>query len=110
MLNTQSEFTANALLNCGCEGSCIDAKFVKERNLNTIPLPHPIPVYNADGQPNSEGPIQEVVILEIQIKGHIERLELGVTNLGNGQIFLRHDWLKVHNPLIDWKEGIVEFD
>ena len=41
---------------------------------------------------------------------HIERLELGVTRLGTEKIFLGHDWLRLHNPQIDWQTGIVEFN
>src|SRR5204863_2642662 len=26
------------------------------------------------------------------------------------QIFLGHDWLKLHNPSIDWREGIITMD
>lgn len=32
-----------------------------------------------------------------------------VTNLGTNTIFLSHDWLKLHNPFIDWKYGTVTF-
>ena len=37
-------------------------------------------------------------------------MDFGVTNLGKGEIFLGHDWLKLHNPSIDWREGTVDFD
>jgi hypothetical protein len=37
-------------------------------------------------------------------------MEFGVTNFGKGEIFLGHDCLKIHNPSIDWRKGLVEFD
>ena len=52
----------------------------------------------------------EAIVLELRIGDHIECIDLGVTNLGKGQIFLGHDWLKLHNPSIDWRMGLVGFD
>jgi hypothetical protein len=42
-----------------------------------------------------------MVTLELRVGHHVERIDFGVTNLGKGQIFLGHDWLKTHNPSID---------
>ena len=109
-LDTREENTAEVLLDSGCEGSCIDIKYVRDHGLSTTPLPRPIPVYNADGQLNVDGPISEMITLQLRIDNHIERIDLGVTNLGKGQIFLGHDWLKRHNPSIDWRKGIVTFN
>ena len=109
-LDDRSVHATQALIDSGCEGSCIDIKFVRERGLNTKKLPRPIHVLNADGTPNEEGPISEYITLEMRIGDHIERLDFGVTNLGRGQVFLSFDWLKLHNPQIDWREGLVEFD
>ena len=74
------------------------------------PLRFPIPVYNADGQLNVDGPISEMITLQLRIDNHIERIDFGVTNLGKEQIFLGHDWLKRHNPSIDWRKGTVTFN
>jgi hypothetical protein len=109
-LDNLSEHKANALLDSGCEGSCIDIKYVRRLGLNTTKLPRPIPILNADGQPNLEGRISETISLELKIGEHVERMDFGITNLGRGEIFLGHDWLKLHNPSIDWREGTVDFD
>ena len=108
-LDTRAEHTADALIDSGCEGSCIDVKYVIQNKLNTRKLARPIPVLNADGQPNVEGPISEMVSLELRIGTHIERIDFGVTNLGKGEIFLGHDWLKIHDPDISWRTGTVSF-
>src|SRR5277367_6159508 len=109
-LDTRDEYKADALLDSGCEGSCIDVKYVQRLGLNTTKLPRPIPVFNADGQPNSDGPISEMISLELKIGEHLEKIDFGVTNLGRGEIFLGHDWLKLHNPSIDWRESLIEFN
>jgi hypothetical protein len=109
-LDTRAEHKADALLDSRCKGSCINVKYVQKHGLHTQKLARPIPVLNADGQPNSEGPISEFISLELWIGQHWERMEFGVTNLGKGEIFLGHDWLKINNPSIDWRKGLVEFD
>ena len=109
-LDTRSAHAAEALIDSGCEGSCIDRTYVQERGIITQKLPRPIAVLNADGSPNEAGPIAEFVELEMRIGDHIERIEFGVTSLGRGQVFLGFDWLKRHNPSVDWREGLVEFD
>ena len=109
-LGALEQHHADALINSGCEGSCIDVKYIWEHNIPTRRLPRPIPVFNADGQPNQDGPIEEMVSLTLTINDHTEQIDLGVTNLGWGQLFLGHDWLKFHNPSIDWQTGLLQFN
>ncbi|KAJ3897005.1 hypothetical protein F5879DRAFT_814302, partial [Lentinula edodes] len=35
---------------------------------------------------------------------------MAVTNLGKTDIFLGIDWLRYHNPSIDWKESTLTFE
>ena len=42
-----------ALIDSGCTGSSIDEGFVQQHHIPTHELPQSIPVYNADGTPNS---------------------------------------------------------
>ncbi|EGN91060.1 hypothetical protein SERLA73DRAFT_67790, partial [Serpula lacrymans var. lacrymans S7.3] len=88
--------TVEALLDSGCTGSCIDSQFVKDKRYETRKIPRPIPVYNADGTLNKNGAINEFVILLMEIDGHVEKIHLAVTNLGNGKMFLGHEWLNKH--------------
>ena len=39
-----------------------------------------------------------------------EKLVMGVTKLNSADIFLGHEWLKHHNPSIDWTHGQIVFD
>ncbi len=43
------------------------------------------------------------------IKGHAERIDLAITNLGKKDIYLGHDWLKRHNPSVNWKMQSILF-
>jgi hypothetical protein len=109
-LDTNIKRASKALLDSGCEGSCIDTKAVEKYQLPVSKLHHPIPVYNADGSRNLAGSVTGFVTIQIRIGAHIERIDLGVTNLGTSEIFLGHDWLKKHNPSIDWRDGSLQFD
>jgi Retroviral aspartyl protease len=99
-----------ALLDSGCTGSCIDKEFVRKNNIQTKKVPLPIPVYNADGSLNEGGPITEFVEVRMVIQDHTERIHLAVSNLGKTELFIGHEWLKKHNPNIDWRTSTLTFD
>ncbi|TFK58539.1 hypothetical protein BDN72DRAFT_750576, partial [Pluteus cervinus] len=48
-------FQVEALIDSGATLSVIDQSFVKENKIDTIKIPIPIKVYNADGSPNAVG-------------------------------------------------------
>ena len=41
-------------------------------------------------------------------KTYSERMLLAVSRLGKQSLILDYDWLKDHNPKIDWEKGEVE--
>ena len=108
--NTQHQYKAKTLIDCGCEGTCINQRYVDEQGLQVRKLALPISVYNYDGTINEEGAITGCVNLKLHVGDHIEEIEFGVTNLGSHDIFLGHDWLKKHNPNIDWQRGLSSVD
>ena len=67
-------------------------------------------MYNTDGTLNNGGSITCTVTLRLTIGRHLERITFGVTNLGNSDLFLGHEWLKYHNPTIDWEESTLKFN
>ena len=62
-----------------------------------------------DGTCNQAGDITEFVELHLSIGGHHERIDLAVTDLGSKDLYLSHDWLKRHNPSVNWQTGSVFF-
>jgi len=76
--------------------------------MNTRTLSRNIPVFNVDGSPNEAGQISEVVDVVLRYKTHSERMLLAVSGLGKQSLILGCDWLKDHNPKIDWEKGEVE--
>jgi len=76
--------------------------------MNTQTLSRNIPIFNIDGSPNETGQISEVVDVVLRYKTHSERMLLAVSGLGKQSLILSYDWLKGHNPKIDWEKGEVE--
>jgi len=96
------------LLNSGCSASAIDEEFIQEKKIPMFNLPISIPVYNSDGTKNTSRLITKFAMLELNIGNHSERLPLAITHLSMHALFLGHDWLKIHNPAINWKEGTIQ--
>ena len=100
--------SVKALLDCRATRSLIDRDFIHLRGMNTWTLSCNIPVFNIDGSPNKAGQISEVVDVVLRYKTHSERMLLAVSGLGKQSLILGYDWLKDHNPRIDWEKGEVE--
>jgi len=101
-------YSVEALLDSGATGSLIDRDFVRSKGINTRTLSHNILVFNVDSSPNKAGQISEVVDIVLHYKTHSERMLLAVSGLGKQSLILGYDWLKDHNPRIDWEKGEVE--
>ena len=76
--------------------------------MNTWTLSHNIPVFNVDGSPNKAEQISEVVDIVFRYKTHSKRMLLAVSRLGKQSLILGYDWLKDHNPKIDWEKREVK--
>jgi len=100
--------SVEALLDSGATGSLINRDFVCSKGMNTWTLSHNILVFNVDGSPNEAGQISEVVDVVFRYKTHSERMLLAVSGLGKQSLILGYDWLKNHNPKINWEKGKVE--
>ena len=97
------------LLDSRCTRTTIDERFAKEKGLKTYKLPVPIPVYNVDGSINSTRSIREFAIVEMRIGDHSKQIAIAMSNLSTHPIFLGYDWLRKHNPQIDWKAKTLQF-
>ncbi|SJL08909.1 uncharacterized protein ARMOST_12283 [Armillaria ostoyae] len=108
-LTNRQVFATKGLVDSGCTSSAINRAFVQEHRLDTVKTAIPIIVYNADGSRNKGGDITEYVEVRLTIGNHEERIDLAVTDLGAKDLYLGHDWLKRHNPVINWETGTVIF-
>ncbi|SJL17084.1 uncharacterized protein ARMOST_20626 [Armillaria ostoyae] len=108
-LTNRQVFATRGLVDSGCTSSAINRAFVQKHHLDTVKTAIPIIVYNADGSRNKGGDITEYVEVRLTIGNHEERIDLAVTDLGAKDLYLGHDWLKRHNPVINWETGTVIF-
>jgi Retroviral aspartyl protease len=106
-LDTREVFSTTALLDSGTTDSFIDKGMIDCYGLEVIAFDRPIPVFNADGGRNKLGDITGYVDLEMSIRDHKEIMQLHATSLGQERIFIGHDWLRKHNPDINWESGEV---
>jgi len=106
--DTSELHSVKALLDSGATGSFIDRDFVRSKEMNTWTLLRNISVFNVNGSPNEAGQITEVVDVVLHYKTHSERMLLAVSGLGKQSLILGYDWLKDHNPKVDWEKGEVK--
>jgi len=106
--DTSELHSVKALLDSGATGSFIDRDFIRSKGINTWTLSCNIPVFNVNSSPNEAGQISEVVDVLLRYKTHSERMLLAVSGLGKQSLILGYNWLKDHNPKIDWEKGEVE--
>jgi len=97
-----------ALLDCGATGSFIDRDFIHSKGMNTQTLSQNILVFNVDSSPNEAGQITKVIDVVLHYKTHSKRILLAISKLGKQSLILGYDWLKDHNPKIDW-EKVTKF-
>jgi len=68
---------------------------------------------NIDGTLNKQGVMRYAAILQMGMSvdpNHWETVEVAITNIGQNEILLGMDWLRAHNPSIDWGAKTIKFD
>ncbi len=104
-LENLTKISTSALVDSKCMSSTINRTFMEQHNIPTHATAAPIPIYNADRTKNQGRAITKYTEIHLKIGDHAEQIDLAVTELSNQQIFLGHDWLTRHNPLVNWKTG-----
>ena len=107
-MDTSKLYSVKALLDSRATGSFINRDFVHSKGINTQTFLCNILVFNVDGSPNEAGQISEVIDILLHYKTYSERMLLAISGLGKQSLILGYNWLKDHNPKIDWEKGEVE--
>ena len=111
IVSEEGKTDAKALLDSGAEGVYINANYVKKHQLPLQNLKILIYPRNVDRTPNRNGAIRHAAILQMEMgDDHKERVLFLVTDTENHDILFGMDWLKVHNPNIDWANNQIHMD
>jgi len=97
-----------ALLDSGAMGIFMDKQTAARHGFKLQKLERPIAVRNVNGTNNSGGAIMHQVECNVFFKGHIERMQMDVCDLGKTEVILDMLWLMAHNPEINWETGEVK--
>ena len=100
----QKQISTYAFIDCGTTSSHISDTFVKCHSLPQKAKTTSIPIYTIDDQPLASGLLTHNVITQINIHDHTEITTLGICSMPY-LVLLSLDWLKQHNPAIDWTKG-----
>ena len=73
-------------------------------------MPLIILVYNINDTLNKNRSIKEFIMLQLVINDHYKHIDLTVIELGDINLFLEYNWLKIHNLSINWVNTILSFN
>ena len=107
-MDTSKLHSIKALLDSGATRSFINRDFICLKGINTWTLSRNIPVFNVDGSPDEARQISQVIDVLLCYKTYSERILLAISELGKQSLILGYNWLKNHNPKINWEKGEVE--
>jgi hypothetical protein len=96
-----------ALLDCGASSEFMDSEFVKLHNIPLIKLRKPQITRNTDGTLNEQGVVTHKAIIDLRINRKEEPTSFFIAGLGKDNIILGLTWLRKHNPIVNWKGGML---
>ena len=99
--------TVKVLLDSGATGMFVDRKFVEKNGFKLEKLERAVKIRNVNRTKNSGGIVTHEIECNVYYKGHVERMQLDVCDLGRTEVILGISWSVAHNPEIDWEKGEV---
>jgi len=102
--DTSKLHSIKALLDSRVTRSFINRDFICSKGINIWTLLCNIPVFNVNSSPNKARQISKVVDVLLYYKTYSKRMLLAISRLGKQSLILGYNWLKDHNPKIDWEK------
>ncbi|KAF5372651.1 hypothetical protein D9615_009824 [Tricholomella constricta] len=98
-----------ALVDSGASASCISDVFAKRHSLPRRVKDIPVPIIAVDNRPIASGLVSSDVVTQLTVDKHSECIALGVVAVPF-PVILGLDWLRRHNPRIDWSNPDLSLD
>ena len=106
-LHTNTPVQTYALVDSGASGNYISRQLY---NILSTGRRHKRQLYQltmANGQ--TELVCHKMQPMEIVTRHHAERIHLNIVKLATQDIYLGMPWLKKHNPVVNWRIGVLMF-
>ena len=100
-IDMQEGIMVEALLDSGMTGLVMSSEFTRKQGFKLKKLERPMNVRNVNRSLNKEGPIENMVEVNIYYQGHRERMEIDVIGGQKWTVILGILWLARHNHEID---------
>jgi len=107
-IDMQERIMVEVLLDSEATRLVMSLEFAKKQGFKLKKLERPMNVRNVDGLLNKEGPIENMVEVNIYYQGHREKTEIDVIGGQKWIVILGMPWLACHNSEIDWRTGEVK--
>jgi len=98
-----------ALIDSGAGGTFMDQNFARKHRLPLEKLEEPLIVFNVDGTQNKRGTITHFTELDIIFGTRTRKTRFLISGLGKQHLIFGFPWLETENPIIDWKQGTLEW-
>ena len=106
-LYTNMPVQTYALVDSGASGNYISRQLYDTLSTGRRRKQQPYQLVMANGQ--TELVCHETQPMEIVTGHHAERIHLDIVELATQDIYLGMPWLKKHNPVVNWKTGVLMF-
>ena len=96
-------------MDSGVSENFIDRAYAEASGIQIQQKAVPRRVLTMDGSEVTGGPVTHDAQIYLTIKHRDEDIQLHCITIGNTPIILELPWLKLHNPVIGWKNHTVKF-
>jgi len=97
------------MIDSGASGNFISKRLVDKYGIATRKKKKGYELIAVDGSPlpNVDN---ETILLPMAVQQHYEEVVLDIVEMARHDIVLGTPWLKQHNPNIDWRTGVLNFE
>jgi len=103
------ECTTTALVDSGASENFIDKAYTEAHGIPMEQKATPSRVLTVDGSEVTGGPVTHDTQIHLTVNHHEEDIRLHCIMMGNAPIILELLLLKLHDPVIGWKNHTVKF-